>query len=766
MQNYKKYILLSISLFLTFTFIFLYYSLTNKGISFNAFDQKIIKKVNENYDLNIFDINGLILRLSKERGLYFEIAEITLKPKPFSENIIVIDSSIDFKLSKIIISKLDSNISSSLLLPNKSKYDFELEFLQKQNKYEFIINKISGSNLFTLEKTKLSLNEKKINIDDSIKMKINLKNLSKDISSFIDFNLPEAVSSFESWTNIVLKNEININDLMDQKNLYIKFAGIFNLMNFMPNLSGTIDVVALDADILLLENSSIVNFNFLTDGILDLRGSQANFDRGFNNAKFDIRLNNSDKLNSFIDRLAIDEKNQSFFTFKNILEKNPIFINSLNFRFDANNFRSLSSLDNLHNIQISLKGRINNNFISQSTINPSKFVGNTIMDITLDSEDMLFEKFSASGVVEMNDVDIFYKPFNLKKEKGTSLSIDFNAIMGEELLIDFKNSINQDLLINGNIKITKDKMITISNIDIANSKNLDLRVSGDLFKRVLNANIEGDLIDLSAFKTERKKREKFFFEEENYKITAKKAYLEDSVEIDNFKLEINQKKEKLKIKGSAESQGNSLYYLREKDEKKDTSSIKSNNIISFIGQNHPFRKILSRGDVNISSSRESYSSKSYNEVRLNEFTLINTPAALKLITLPSLSGISSIIEDESGINFIKGEVKYEEDIDYFSNIEMYGVSDSIGLVMEGSINRKDKTLKFEGEISPIHLINMLLKKVPIIGDLIVGEEGEGLFAFEFLMDGPSNDPNVSSNPLSIAKPQILERAAKYLSSTN
>ena len=48
----------------------------------------------------------------------------------------------------------------------------------------------------------------------------------------------------------------------------------------------------------------------------------------------------------------------------------------------------------------------------------------------------------------------------------------------------------------------------------------------------------------------------------------------------------------------------------------------------------------------------------------------------------------------------------------------------------------------------------------------MGEEGEGLFAFEFLMDGPSNDPNVSSNPLSIAKPQILERAAKYLSSTN
>ena len=82
--------------------------------------------------------------------------------------------------------------------------------------------------------------------------------------------------------------------------------------------------------------------------------------------------------------------------------------------------------------------------------------------------------------------------------------------------------------------------------------------------------------------------------------------------------------------------------------------------------------------------------------------------------------------------------------------------------MEGNIDRKDKSLNFEGEISPIHLINMLLKKVPIIGDLLVGEEGEGLFAFEFEMKGESADPEAKSNPLSIAKPQILERASEYL----
>jgi hypothetical protein len=321
---------------------------------------------------------------------------------------------------------------------------------------------------------------------------------------------------------------------------------------------------------------------------------------------------------------------------------------------------------------------------------------------------------------------------------------------------------NDNIYINSDIEVTKDRNIIVSELLLNNFSNMNLSLSGNIHKRVFNGKVTGDLIDLSALKVERKKKTKFFFDEENYEIDVKTAILEGSVSVNNFLMSINQKREKLRAKGQAVSNGHDLYYLREKDEKTDTSLIKSTDIISFIGENHPFKKILSKGDVNINSTRDSYSEKSFNKIRLNEFTLINTPAALKLITLPSLSGISSLIENEDGISFLNGEVTYFEDPDTFSKIEMFGVSDSIGLVMEGSINRKDKNLNFEGEISPIHLINMLLKKVPIIGDLLVGEEGEGLFAFEFEMKGDSSDPEVTSNPLSIAKPQILERASEYL----
>ena len=332
--------------------------------------------------------------------------------------------------------------------------------------------------------------------------------------------------------------------------------------------------------------------------------------------------------------------------------------------------------------------------------------------------------------------------------------------MNESLRINIRS--NDNIYINSDIEVTQDRNIIVSKLLINNFSNMNLSLSGNIHKRVFNGKVAGDLIDLSALKVERKKKTKFFFDEENYEIAVKTAILEGSVSVNNFLMSINQKREKLRAKGQAVSNGHDLYYLREKDEKTDTSLIKSTDIISFIGESHPFKKILSKGDVNINSTRDSYSDKSFNKIRLNEFTLINTPAALKLITLPSLSGISSLIENEDGISFLNGEVTYFEDPDTFSKIEMFGVSDSIGLVMEGNIDRKDKSLNFEGEISPIHLINMLLKKVPIIGDLLVGEEGEGLFALEFEMKGDSSDPEVTSNPLSIAKPQILERASEYL----
>ena len=82
--------------------------------------------------------------------------------------------------------------------------------------------------------------------------------------------------------------------------------------------------------------------------------------------------------------------------------------------------------------------------------------------------------------------------------------------------------------------------------------------------------------------------------------------------------------------------------------------------------------------------------------------------------------------------------------------------------MEGEIHRDDSVIEMSGEISPMHLVNAIIQKVPIIGPIIIGNEGEGLFSIDFSLKGDLDNPEVSSNPLTIIKPRIIERALETL----
>ena len=132
----------------------------------------------------------------------------------------------------------------------------------------------------------------------------------------------------------------------------------------------------------------------------------------------------------------------------------------------------------------------------------------------------------------------------------------------------------------------------------------------------------------------------------------------------------------------------------------------------------------------------------------------------------TISGLVSIAEGEPGVRFGYGEIKYIETEDSYTNIEAFAVSDSLGLVMDGSIDRKNKVIDMKGEISPMHLVNAIIQKLPIIGNILVGNEGEGMFSIDFSLKGDQDDPDVDSVPLSIIKPRIIERAVELVDQSN
>ena len=773
MNKTLKYSISIIILMLITSGIYSSYLLSGKGITLDLFKERILNKYQLDEKTSLDEISGIKLKFSKQNGIFLEIQKIDLRSIFFNNTINLSNSVIDFKIYELFSSSQNLDVKSTLIFSENNSYEVELNIKTNDNDLKIDLNKFLGQNLYLVNGSSFIIkNYNKIIIDKKIEIKTNFKALNKDLKLISQIQLPSELESFESWTDVLIENEINFSEKYFQENLKLKFSGILNFSFMIPeiskgvnfaqvtNLAESLGVFAVEVETSFLEKNNLINLNLFTNGDLDLKDSKIKFSKDFNNAEFNIKTNGTYKLSNLLTSIDINTDNPSFYTLNRFLKNNPVETNNLTFNFKASDYLNRSFIESISDLKINSDAFVNTNLFSNTINNPSKLAGKTKINIELHLNNLKFDKFKSVGSVILDDLDIFYRPFNFSKPKGQKLQIAFEADMNDTLKVSLKS--NENVFIKSEVEITKDENFIVSELLLNNYDNMNLSLSGNIYKRVFNGQVTGEVIDLSALKDERKKKNKFFFDQENYNISVKTAILDGGVEVDNLLMTINQEKEKLRVKGQASANGHDLFYLREKNEKTDISQIQSTDIISFIGNKHPFKKILSRGNVNIKSSRESYTSRSSNYLKFNEFTLINTPAALKLLTLPSLSGISNLIENEDGINFLNGEVTYIEEPDSFSDIEMFGVSDSIGLVMEGSINRKEKTLSLDGEISPIHLVNMLLKKVPIIGDLLVGEEGEGLFAFEFEMRGDTRDPEVSSNPLSIAKPQILERASDYL----
>ena len=77
------------------------------------------------------------------------------------------------------------------------------------------------------------------------------------------------------------------------------------------------------------------------------------------------------------------------------------------------------------------------------------------------------------------------------------------------------------------------------------------------------------------------------------------------------------------------------------------------------------------------------------------------------------------------------------------------------MTVDGTITFPEKTLDLEGTVVPAYTLNNVLGNVPILGDMLVGGEGQGVFAARYSVKGTEQNAKVGVNPLSILTPGFL-----------
>jgi len=138
------------------------------------------------------------------------------------------------------------------------------------------------------------------------------------------------------------------------------------------------------------------------------------------------------------------------------------------------------------------------------------------------------------------------------------------------------------------------------------------------------------------------------------------------------------------------------------------------------------------------------------------YSLVRASTATRLLSLASLDGLASMLSG-SGIPFstLYAGFDYRGGRIALDRLVAYG--GALGVTAGGTIDLDADTIDVKGTVAPAHTLNSALGKLPVVGSLLMGGEGQSLFAASYRLSGSAANPSVSVNPLTALAPGVTRR---------
>jgi hypothetical protein len=85
----------------------------------------------------------------------------------------------------------------------------------------------------------------------------------------------------------------------------------------------------------------------------------------------------------------------------------------------------------------------------------------------------------------------------------------------------------------------------------------------------------------------------------------------------------------------------------------------------------------------------------------------------------------------------------------------------LGATAQGLIRKMDGAIDIDGTIIPAYALNAAVGEIPILGDILTGGKGEGIFGLTYAVGGTMTQPRFQVNPVSAIAPGILRKFFEY-----
>lgn len=142
------------------------------------------------------------------------------------------------------------------------------------------------------------------------------------------------------------------------------------------------------------------------------------------------------------------------------------------------------------------------------------------------------------------------------------------------------------------------------------------------------------------------------------------------------------------------------------------------------------------------------------DLDISDFRLVDAPLLARIISIAGVTGILDALEGE-GIGFGRLSTTFRRSGNLMELREGRMVGASLGVTFDGTVDTENDVLDLRGAVAPAYAVNGILGEIPLVGDVLVGGEGEGIFALTYEASGAAGDPQVAVNPLSALTPGFM-----------
>ena len=140
-----------------------------------------------------------------------------------------------------------------------------------------------------------------------------------------------------------------------------------------------------------------------------------------------------------------------------------------------------------------------------------------------------------------------------------------------------------------------------------------------------------------------------------------------------------------------------------------------------------------------------------------DMRIVGAPLLARIFSAGSLIGLSDLLSGE-GIEVSQGFARFSFHDNVLMLKDLNAAGPSVGLSADGRVaSEAYGGVDLRGAVAPIYQVNSFLGKTPVIGDLFVNREGEGVVALSYALSGDPAALKVSVNPLSALTPGFLRR---------